>query len=289
MSTRTYQRWAPEHWGEYEIIDSGDGARLERFGELVLERPDPGAMWPRQLDVAAWDRANAHFEPTGKSKGYWVKHGGAPDRWKMRYQSKRLNLTFQLEMTKFKHVGIFPEQAENWEYIAENLGPKDRFLNLFAYTGGASIAARSTGAEVTHVDAIRQVVDWTRVNMELSGLDGIRWVVEDALKFAERERKRGNRYNGIVLDPPTWGLGPKGEKWRLEDQLINLCEAVAAIVEPGGFIIMNTYSGISPTALETLWSRLLPSASSEVGELCLTAKNGHSVPTGSLIRLKTKV
>jgi 23S rRNA (cytosine1962-C5)-methyltransferase len=289
MSTRTYQRWAPEHWGEYEIIDSGDGARLERFGELVLERPDPGAMWPRQLDVAAWDRANAHFEPTGKSKGYWVKHGGAPERWKMRYQSKRLNLTFQLEMTKFKHVGIFPEQAENWEYIAENLGPKDRFLNLFAYTGGASIAARSTGAEVTHVDAIRQVVDWTRVNMELSGLDGIRWVVEDALKFAERERKRGNRYNGIVLDPPTWGLGPKGEKWRLEDQLINLCEAVATIVEPGGFIIMNTYSGISPTALETLWSRLLPSASSEVGELCLTAKNGHSVPTGSLIRLKTKV
>ena len=204
----------------------------------------------------------------------------------MNYKSDRLNLTFQLEMTKFKHVGLFPEQAENWEYIAEHLKPGNRFLNLFAYTGGASIAARAAGADVTHVDAIRQVIDWTRVNMELSGLDGIRWVVEDALKFAEREQKRGNTYDGIVLDPPTWGLGPKGEKWRLEDQLTRLCEAVADIVAPGGFIIMNTYSGISPTALETLWSRLLPTAASEVGELCLEGKDGHMIPTGSLIRLK---
>ncbi|MDO7740289.1 MAG: class I SAM-dependent methyltransferase [Flavobacteriales bacterium] len=286
MSTRTYQRWSPSQWAEYEILDSGDGARLERFGPVVLERPDPGAMWPRRLTVADWDRANAHFEPTGKSTGYWVKHGSAKDRWNMNYKSDRLNLTFQLEMTKFKHVGLFPEQAENWEYIAEHLKPGNRFLNLFAYTGGASIAARAAGADVTHVDAIRQVIDWTRVNMELSGLDGIRWVVEDALKFAEREQKRGNTYDGIVLDPPTWGLGPKGEKWRLEDQLTRLCEAVADIVSPNGFIIMNTYSGISPTALETLWSRLLPTASSEVGELCLEGKDGHLIPTGSLIRLK---
>jgi 23S rRNA (cytosine1962-C5)-methyltransferase len=144
------------------------------------------------------------------------------------------------------------------------------------------------GAEVTHVDAIRQVVDWTRVNMELSGLDGIRWVVEDALKFAQREQRRGNKYKGIVLDPPTWGLGPKGQKWRLEDQLLNLCQIVADLVEPGGFIIMNTYSGIAPSALETVWDRILPSADTEAGELCLRGEDGHWISTGSLIRITTR-
>ena len=206
----------------------------------------------------------------------------------MNYRSPRLQLSFHLEMTRFKHVGIFPEQAVNWEFIAEHLQPGDAFLNLFAYTGGASLAARAVGADVTHVDAIRQVVDWTRVNMELSGLDGIRWVVEDALKFAQREQRRGNKYKGIVLDPPTWGLGPKGQKWRIEDQLLSLCETVADLIEPGGFIIMNTYSGIAPSALETVWARILPSADTEAGELCLRGEDGHWIPTGSLIRITTR-
>ena len=153
----------------------------------------------------------------------------------------------------------------------------DKFLNLFAYTGGASLAARQVGADVIHCDAIRQVVDWTRKNMERSGLDGIRWVVEDAMKFARREAKRGNTYQGIVLDPPTWGLGPKGEKWKLEDQLLELIDVVASLVAPGGrpkALVMNTYSGI-PTlafcalALETMWSLALPDAAIEAGELCL--------------------
>lgn len=288
MSTRTYQRWAPENWQEYSVLDSGKGARLEQFGELVLDRPDPSAVWARRRDDREWREADARFEPTGKTKGNWVPHGSIPEKWNLNYQSPQLKLKFQLEMTRFKHVGIFPEQAVNWEYIAQHVQAGDAFLNLFAYTGGASLAARAAGADVTHVDAIRQVVDWTRVNMELSGLNGIRWVVEDALKFAHRERKRGNRYRGIVIDPPTWGLGPKGEKWKLEDQLIPLCTVIADLVLPGGFIIMNTYSGISPSALETVWSRILPSADFEVGELCLMGQDGHHIPTGSLIRITTR-
>jgi 23S rRNA (cytosine1962-C5)-methyltransferase len=199
-----------------------------------------------------------------------------------------LDLTFGLETTKFKHVGLFPEQADNWEFLAANLKPGDKFLNLFAYTGGASLAARQVGADVIHCDAIRQVVDWTRTNMERSGLDGIRWVVEDAMKFARREAKRGNSYQGIVLDPPTWGLGPKGEKWKLEDQLLDLIDVVASLVAPGGFVVMNTYSGIPPSALETMWSLALPDAAIEAGELCLRASAGHDLPTGSLVRVTRK-
>ena len=181
---------------------------------------------------------------------------------------------------------MFPEQASNWEYIAGKINEGDKLLNLFAYTGGASLAAKSAGADVTHVDAIRQVIDWTRVNMELSSLTGIRWVVEDALKFLRREVKRGNKYSGVVLDPPTWGLGPKNEKWKLEHSLVEIVELVSKVVEPNGFIVMNTYSGLPPSTLETLWRRVLPNASTECGELCLQASDGHLLSTGSLIRVE---
>ena len=212
-----------------------------------------------------------------------------PDKWRLDYRSKdldHLKLTFQLEMTRFKHVGVFPEQAANWEYIAGKINEGEKLLNLFAYTGGASLAAKSAGADVTHVDAIRQVIDWTRVNMELSGLDGIRWVVEDALKFLKREVKRGNKYNAVVLDPPTWGLGPKNEKWKLDHHLEEIVELVSQVVLPGGFVVMNTYSGIPPTSLETLWRRVLPKAQMVSGELCLKGKDGHLLSTGSLIRIE---
>ena len=139
MSTRTYQRWAPEHWDEYTVIDSGDGARLERFGDLILDRPDPAAVWSRRLGTDAWDEAHARFEPTGRTKGNWVPLAAVPEGWNINYRSPRLQLRFHLEMTRFKHVGILPEQAANWEYIAEQLQPGDKFLNLFAYTGGASL------------------------------------------------------------------------------------------------------------------------------------------------------
>ena len=281
-------RFVPILWRDYALLDSGNGKRLERFGEVTTERPDPFALWEPACDASLWRTADASFEPTGRTHGKWRTAPGTPKRWPLRYKSERLDLTFQLELTQFKHVGLFPEQADNWEYIASQLNPGDKFLNLFAYTGGASLAARQSGADVTHCDAIRQVIDWTRINMERSGLDGIRWVVEDALKFARREAKRGNTYQGIVLDPPTWGLGPKGEKWKLEDQLLELIDVVASLVAPGGFVVMNTYSGIPPSALETMWALALPGATIESGELCLKAESGHFLPTGSLVRVANR-
>ena len=278
-------RFLPTEWRDYALLDSGHGKRLERFGELTLVRPDPFALWKPSGDPRAWAQADATFEPTGRTQGKWRSAPGTPTRWPLRYRSGALDLTFGLEMTKFKHVGLFPEQADNWEFLAANLKPGDKFLNLFAYTGGASLAARQVGADVIHCDAIRQVVDWTRTNMERSGLDGIRWVVEDAMKFARRESKRGNTYQGIVLDPPTWGLGAKGEKWKLEDQLLDLIDVVASLVAPGGFVVMNTYSGIPPSALETMWSLALPDAAIEAGELCLRAQAGHDLSTGSMVRI----
>lgn len=289
MDSNTHTRFICDTWTDYELIDSGDAARLDRFGKLVLDRPEPGAVWSRGLGYKDWDKADVCFEATGKKKGFWQSDGKVPETWVVDYKSPvhmHLQLKFQLELTKFKHVGVFPEQASNWEFIAGKIGEGQKLLNLFAYTGGASLAAKSAGADVTHVDAIRQVVNWTRINMELSGLTGIRWVVEDALKFLKREVKRGNKYHGVVLDPPTWGLGPKGEKWKLEQHLVEIVELVSEVLEAGGFVVMNTYSGVSPTALETVWRRVLPKAKLTSGELCLQGRDGHIMPTGSLIRVE---
>ena len=279
-------RFLPTHWLEYALIDAGHGKRLERFGGVTMVRPDPFALWQPAGDPKAWQSADATFEPTGRTQGRWNVAQDTPKRWPIRYHSPSLELVFELEMTQFKHIGLFPEQADNWEFIAEKLNEGDKFLNLFAYTGGASLAARFVGADVIHCDAIRQVVNWTRKNMEASGLSGIRWVVEDALKFARREAKRGKMYHGIVLDPPTWGLGPKGEKWKLEDQLLDLIEVVARLVAPGGFVVMNTYSGIPPSSLETMWALALPDANIQSGELCLRTELGHDLSTGTLVRIQ---
>ncbi|HCZ07604.1 MAG TPA: oxidoreductase [Flavobacteriales bacterium] len=287
-SPTSLHRWFPERWRDHELLDSGGGARLERFGELVLIRPEPRAIWDRGMDELEWRRVSAaEFVPTGRTKGQWVPHQSVPDTWTIQYplQSGK-NLQFSLEMTRFKHVGIFPEQGANWDWIAERMGPGKRMLNLFAYTGGASLAGRAAGAEVTHVDAIKQVVSWTRTNQELSGLDGIRWCVEDALKFSEREGRRNNQYDLVVMDPPSWGLGPKGEKWKLEEQVLRLISATAKLIAPGGAVIMNTYSGVSPSALENMWRAVLPDAKMESGELCLMSGTGQVLPTGSLLRLQ---
>jgi len=289
MESHKITRFIADTWKDYELLDSGDGGKLEKFGEFVLDRPESVAVWERKRAYQEWDKAHYSFESTSKAAGYWKQRGNIPNKWNLEYKSENypsLRLRFQLETTRFKHIGLFPEQASNWEYIAGKINEGDKLLNLFAYTGGASLAAKSAGADVTHVDAIRQVIDWTRVNMELSGLTGIRWVVEDALKFLRREVKRGNKYSGVVLDPPTWGLGPKNEKWKLEHSLVEIVELVSKVVEPNGFIVMNTYSGLPPSTLETLWRSMLPNASTECGELCLQANDGHLLSTGSLIRVE---
>lgn len=283
----TLTRWFPGGWHDHELLDSGGGSRLERFGDLVLIRPEPKAIWDRGMTESEWRRlAAAQFVPTGRTKGHWEPYQSVPDSWEIRYPiSLDQNLHFSLEFTRFKHVGVFPEQAANWQWIADRLKPGKRMLNLFAYTGGASLAARSTGADVTHVDAIKQVVTWTRINMELSGMEGIRWCVEDALRFVERELKRGNQYDMLVMDPPSWGLGPKGEKWKLEEKLGQLIQSAAQIVAPGGSVVMNTYSGLSPSSLENFWRAALPDAKIEAGELCLHSGTGQVLPTGSLVRV----
>ena len=285
--TSGLHRWFPEGWRDHELLDSGGGSKLERFGDLVLIRPEPHAIWDCGMTRSEWRRMSAaEFVPTGRTKGHWEPHQSVPDNWEIRYPlAGGQHLHFSLELTRFKHVGLFPEQAANWRWMADRLGPGKRVLNLFAYTGGASLAARATGADVTHVDAIKQVVTWTRMNMELSGLDGIRWCVEDAMRFVERELRRGNQYDLIVMDPPAWGLGPKGEKWKLEEQIGHLIRSSAGIVAPGGAVVMNTYSGLSPSSLENFWKAALPDAAIEAGELCLSSGTGQVLPTGSLVRV----
>lgn len=215
----------PQNWKDYELLDSGRGAKLERFGEYVLARPEPKALWDKSMTDEEWNRlAHTRFIPgagfgkAGKEdSGTWERLRNMPDQWWIRY-NRGPKFSLRLGLTSFKHVGVFPEQAANWDYIfkqtsyiAAKTGSKPKVLNLFAYTGAASLAAKCAGADVTHLDSVRQVVTWAHGNQDRSGLDGIRWVVEDAMKFANREAKRGNLYQGVILDPPAYGHGPDGE------------------------------------------------------------------------------
>lgn len=288
------QQWFPEDWLDYELIDAGLGWRLERFGDLVLRRPDITAEQAPVLSQQEWYRtADSVFRESDRTRGDWTPPDVAPKDWQISYplqlgpKSKRrtVHLNFSLELTRFKHVGVFPEQAANWAWIADKVRPGMRVLNLFAYTGGASLAARAAGADVTHVDSVRQVVSWTRRNMELSGLEGIRWCVEDAMKFVARENRRGRQYDMIIMDPPAFGLGPKGERWRLEQRIADLIDSTAALLDGGGYIVMNTYAGFAPDVLHGMWKYALREAEIEAGELCLKARTGRVVSTGSLVRL----
>ena len=240
-------------WKDYELIDSGNFEKLERFGPYVMARPEPKALWEKSLSDGEWNKlihtrfkTGAGFGKAGKEdSGTWERHKKMDEQWYIRYKGAQegLNFSLRLGLTSFKHVGVFPEQSSNWEYIykqtralvekAEAEGkPKPKVLNLFAYTGAASLAAKAAGADVTHLDSVRQVVTWARGNMEASRLDNIRWIVEDALKFARREAKRGNTYQGIILDPPAYGHGPDGEKWKLDECLNDMLQCVAAILAP---------------------------------------------------------
>lgn len=215
-----------------------------------------------------------------------------PDQWTLHYDvNAQSGFDFRLGLTSFKHVGVFPEQAANWQFIAEQLGKlagKPKVLNLFAYTGGASLAAAAAGAEVTHVDSIKQVVSWANENRQLSQLPDIRWMVEDALKYVQRENRRGNQYDGIILDPPAYGHGPKGEKWKLEDHIQEMMEEVLNLLNPAGFLVLNAYSlGLSSLMMVNLLHDFAGDRL-ETGELYLKATSGMVLPLGVYGRIRVK-
>lgn len=283
------QLLSPQHWKDYELIDCGNFEKLERFGNVVLIRPEPQAVWSKKYPESEWTKQHhIRFKGRSATSGEWIKKDQkTPDRWHITYKNEDIKLQFRLALTSFKHLGIFPEQAVNWDYIIKNVKKfktaQPKVLNLFAYTGGASLAARAAGAETTHVDSIKQVVSWANENQTLSGLENIRWTVEDALKFVKREVKRGRKYNGIILDPPAYGHGPNGEKWKLEDNIREMMDDVVKLLdEDEHFLILNTYSlGFSSVIVENLILSSFPEVQNlETGELYLQATSGYKLPLG---------
>lgn len=293
----------PQHWKDYELIDSGDYEKLERFGKYIIRRPEPQAVWRKSLPEKEWeDAADATFKKEkgktsqdGNDKGVWVQKNGMPDQWFINYQYKEMKLRFRLGLTSFKHVGVFPEQSENWDFIYDTVRSlnisEPKVLNLFAYTGGASIAAKSAGADVTHVDSVKQVITWSRENMDASDLHDIRWIVEDALKFCRREVKRGKKYNGIILDPPAYGRGPDGEKWILEENIAEIMSLCSQLLEDSNsFLILNLYSmGFSAVIADNLIKDYFPDVKDRTyGELIVPEKSGKNLPLSIYIRFIRK-
>ncbi len=287
------QLLTPTHFSDYELLDCGDFEKLERFGKYITIRPEPQAVWPRLWTTAEWEKqAHVKFVPRSSSSGDWKKLKQMPDQWEINYplekgnSTNKASLVFRLGLTSFKHVGVFPEQAVNWDKLYSFLKdqPKARFLNLFAYTGGASLAARAAGADVTHVDSIKQVVTWANENMQKSSLDNIRWLVDDALKFVKKEIRRGNTYQAIILDPPAFGHGPNGEKWKLEDNIAEMMQSVLQLVDPKQhLLILNAYSlGFSALVPQNLLQAYASKNQSQlsIGELYLPSKSGIQLPLG---------
>ena len=302
-----------EFWKDYQLLDCGNFEKLERFGNFVMARPEPKALWDKSMSDEQWNKmihtrfhTGAGFGKAGKEdSGTWERRRKMDDQWYIRYKGEQQGLDFSLRLglTSFKHVGVFPEQSSNWEYIyrqtselvqkAQQTGaPRPKVLNLFAYTGAASLAAKAAGADVTHLDSVRQVVTWARGNMEKSGMDNIRWIVEDALKFARREAKRGNVYQGIILDPPAYGHGPDGEKWKLDECLNDMLKCVSSILAPqDSFMVLNLYSnGFSAVLGETMVRQNFCQGTSfkslDSGELVLKDSFGKLLPLSVVVRLR---
>ena len=286
-----YQILSPERFSDFELLDSGEGQKLERFGKYILIRPEPAAIWRAQLPMSEWiQTAHARFKATDAMKGKWeFLRDDMVSTWSMNYRSSNFQLRMECRITQFKHLGIFPEQASHWEYIFKHSKTikSAKVLNLFAYTGGASFAADLSGAEVTHIDSVKSVVNWARENAELNNIDSIRWIVEDAPTFVEKEIRRGNKYHGIIMDPPIFGLGPKGGRWKLNRDLPKLLEDVMKLLdEKNRFFIMNTYSPqLSLNELRHLLSKTNGFPSSyEADTLGLVSSTGKELLLGNLIR-----
>ncbi|TNF50117.1 MAG: SAM-dependent methyltransferase [Bacteroidetes bacterium] len=272
-----------EGWDDYELIDAGGGKKLERWGNVITIRPEVQAYFQSAKPFSEWyELANWEFIPTGQSGKWKCLKKGSPNRWTIRYKK----LSFILELTKFKHIGLFPEQRINWDLIDNKLNESHRFLNLFAYTGAASCVARYTGAETFHVDSVKQLISWARENMEASRILNIKWVHEDALKFAQREVKRGNHYKGIIMDPPAWGIGAKGEKWKLEEKIDELMATANELLEEDGFLIMNTYSpALEQSMILDLASMYFEGRKIELTGLWMKTTTGRELYYGDLLRI----
>jgi len=260
-------------WEDYQLLDSGDGNRLEKFGQFMLQRPDPQIIWKKKLMDTDWEKADAIFKRISEDKGQWIKKN-IPEKWLLKYK----NLSFWLKMSPFKHTGVFPEQHLQWDFIAEKIISAQRpisVLNLFAYTGIATLAAAAAGAKVTHVDASKPTIGWARENQEASNLADkpIRWILDDAVKFVQREIKRGSRYDAIMLDPPVFGHGPDGRVWKFNHdfpRLMDLCRQVLSATPL--FLLVNAYAiSSSSLMLENVLEDYLGKDSGKitVGELAL--------------------
>ena len=278
--------WLADNWKDYEVIDCSKGEKLERWGDYILVRPDPQVIWDTPRKEKGWHKMNAHYHRSKKGGGEW-EFFDLPQQWSIHYRS----LTFQLKPFSFKHTGLFPEQAANWDWFSELIkkaGRPVKVLNLFAYTGGATIAAAAAGASVTHVDASKGMVTWAKENAASSGLADapIRWIVDDCVKFVEREIRRGNHYDAIIMDPPSYGRGPKGEIWKIEESihpLVKLCAQL--LVDRPLFFLINSYTtGLQPAVLSYLIGTELKRFSGKVtaDEIGLpVSSNGLTLPCGA--------
>ena len=285
--------WTSNHWQDYELLDCGGGQRLERWGKQILVRPDPQAIW-QPAGSPLWKKADATYHRSKTGGGHWEVRQ-LPEQWTIHYEE----LVFNIKPMSFKHTGVFPEQAANWDFIREQIRSAGRpinVLNLFAYTGGATLAAASAGASVCHVDAARGMVTWAKENAKSSGLENapIRWIVDDCAKFVEREIRRGKKYDAIIMDPPSYGRGPTGEVWKLEENLYPFVELVSGVLSDNPlFIVMNTYTtGLAPSAvtyiMETVISKKF-GGHTESQELGLpVTESGLALPCGVTTRWTAK-
>lgn len=282
--------WVADQWKEYEIIDCSKGEKLERWGDYILLRPDPQVLWDLPRKNPAWKKLNGHYHRSNKGGGEW-EFFDLPKQWSINYK----DLTFHLKPFTFKHTGLFPEQAVNWDWFSEKIRNANReikVLNLFAYTGGATVAAAAAGAAVVHVDASKGMTAQAKENARLCGLSEapIRYIVDDCSKFVEREIRRGNRYDGIIMDPPSYGRGPGGEVWKLEDCVSGLVgQAEKLLSDNALFFLLNTYTtGLSPMTMRyiaDLGIKPRHGGHTEAGELCLPVRQtGSPLPCGGSVR-----